>query len=167
MSETYLKLRSILEKVYEETERELVFFAEIRRLLVEKFVGKQINKRVITYIHSKHPSWLVSFYGVGNSTYIRVWGGDSGFTYDNHGRVFIGYHDTHSNGFSVEAFDANNQQIPSTIAAQTQREALLADTAEMLAIGERIESFNADRDRLDALLEKHADRYAFKKLAGL
>lgn len=171
--ETYLKIRAILEKNCADAEREIKFYNEVRRMLVEKFSGKRVDtKRTLNYIRSIHLTWTVTWHCIGSSQYIMVWGGDSGFKdYNDAGRVCInrcrdiGYFDT------VE-LDRDNPAIPSTIKAQANRLSLLGGEGSyayrLERLATQIDSFNAQHKQLTEKLEAMGiDQYDIKSLTKL
>lgn len=171
--ETFLKIRKILEKNYVEAQREIGFYTEVRRMLVEKFTGKRVDtKRTLTYIQSQHPTWIVTWYNMGNSLYLRVWGGDSGFK-DSNDFARVCMNKCRDIGqFDATEFDRDNPSIPSTIMEQAKREKLLnetrADEVNVLHyLAAEIDAFNDHKDMIVGLLAEQVDHYDIEKLAKL
>lgn len=167
------KYRTILATARHEYNRDLKLYYEIRSLLVEKFTGKKITKRALDYIRSKHPSWTVylagvAMRGVRSSTYIRVWGGDSGWTTGNNcGSVCLGYFDTHANGFNPAKLDENNPSIPNTEKAKRAVEIALANPCVIEEVSNTIDEFVAMKNKLVKVLEYLPEHYELERLAGL
>lgn len=165
MSDTLQKIRNFLQKSYEDTKRDIELHDDIRQLLVEKFQGKKITKRTLTYIQQKHPSWTVNYYGIANSVYIRVWGGDSGFKdHNDYGRVYLGQHDTHFDGFDVAKFDECNLSVVNARKEQEARFKLLMDADRLTTIAAAIDQFNAQRAALLEAVKSLPDRFSFEEL---
>ncbi len=60
-------------------ERGISIVHEIHVILVDKFHGKKITKRLATILQKAHPSWTVFYNNAYGTIRLLIWGGDSGF----------------------------------------------------------------------------------------
>ncbi len=166
MTETFLKIRTVIESNHADEDKYVSLVKEIRGLLAGKFAGKRVDtKRTLTYIGQAHPDWVVNFYHIAAMTYMRVWGGNSGYTMDNHFRVFLGY-DNEVNAFDLNKFDEHNN-IAIIERRQEEREAFLDDTAKMQTVADAMDTFVEARANIVNSLRGLPDSYGLEEIIKL
>lgn len=165
MSETFLRIRTIMEKAHEYYEREVKFYKVIREMLAEKFTGKRVDtKRTLTYINSLHPTWTVCFQTVGSHTNLRVWGGDSGYKdHNDYGRVMLGY-DNELHVFDPNKMDEHNAWIKANERSIVRIESILDDPNLMRVIADNIDRLNEQRESLLKMIESIPEQSEIEKL---
>lgn len=84
-----------------EEKRALVIVQEIHAILVDKFHGKKITKRLVTILQKAHPSWTVFYDNVYGTIRLSVWGGDSGRDHSKRIDVLVAYEK------DIESYDSS------------------------------------------------------------
>lgn len=166
--QTVIRINRIMKEARANYEREVNLYAEIRRILAEKFTGKRVDtKHTINYIQKVKPTWTASFQGVSNHVNLRVWGGDSGYKdWNDYGRIMLGYTNELYN-FDPALMDKHNMSIENAKHELARIEEFLNSSAYIDLLAKAIDNFNSMRERLLNDLGGCPEHYALKKLAGL
>lgn len=164
---TFQKICAAIEKNYAEEAKQIRFQGEIYALLVEKFNGKHITQRLCTAIKKLHPTWVVCLDKASSQTYLRAWGGDSGFVMGDQVRVFLGY-DEDLISYNPDKFITRNG-IEFANKRQQKRSELLDNPIKIQEIACAIDEYTKVRSRLVALIDNVNvdDNYSLEVIAGL
>lgn len=84
-----------------EENRALAIVQEIHAILIDKFHGKKITKRLATIIQKAHPSWTVFYNNAYGTIRLSIWGGDSGRDHSKRIDVLVAYEK------DIESYDSS------------------------------------------------------------
>lgn len=143
---TRADLENVLTTAIADDAKSIEIHNQVRSVL-EKFVGKTINKRVETAL-AKATGWTVYLDG-GNC--LKVWGGTTGVEYTN--RYLIYFRNSHAAEFDLEQFEHSDTcHGRSAIARNVRRAELLASTVKLVCLAAAVNKILQAKQVLNELL---------------
>lgn len=148
------QIRELIQADFDKEQRRIIIHDEIAALLLAKFNGKKITERLINYLKEKFPGWTIVLDNVASShSNIHIWGGDSGFKYDDHISFMLGY-SNELKSYNPTVFEERDARHGSAARArQEKRTAMLNSASRLVEIAVSINKYNATLQELNALKE--------------
>lgn len=164
---TIAQLKAHIQAKIDDEARDVYIHTEIVRVL-EKMEGKLISQRIATALNKLHPDWTVHFEPSHSMFHLKIWGGDTGKTFDNRVSVLLGYRSeptirvneaSDSRGF--EYFDCCNGSA--AIERNKKRLALIEDPDKLKALLKAINAYNQALASIEALTDNIPDEFSIQR----
>ena len=169
MTDTYLRIRTLMEEAHANYEREVKLYAEVRRILAEKFTGKRVDtKHTINYITKVQPLWHASFEHLSNHVNLRVWPGWVGGQreWNDHSRFMLGY-DSELHTFDPALMDKHNMSVENAKREIESIEKFLAHPTAMQQAAQYIDAYKNVTETTKEFLGNCPEHYTLERMAGL
>jgi len=136
--------------------------------VLTRYQGKQITKRFKTALEKEHPTWRVWLEHMSTTTYIRVWGGNSGYKASTDACSFLVGYSNELASFDIAKFEEHNKYYAKTVMQKVaERNIILGNTGWLEETAERIIQFDKTRRELQEWLMGLSDQSAIKKLIDM